>query len=78
MDNILKGGDSLFFPPDYRTNMEGITHNWIEVRVSEVVLGFQKEGLVNYGQKYPWILGGEFQQRNILEPRGTKKHIQTS
>ena len=74
----MKGEDSLFFPPDYRTNMEGIAHNWIEVRVSKAVLGFQKEGLVNYGQKYPWILGGEFQQLNILEPRGTKKHIQTS
>ena len=54
MVNILKEGDSMFFPPDYRTNMEGMVLKWIEVRVSEVVLRFQKKGLVNYGQN---ILG---------------------
>ena len=54
--NIIKEGDSMYFSLDHRTNMEGIAHKWIEVRVrvSEVVLRFQKKGLVNYGQN---ILG---------------------
>ena len=52
--NIIKEGDSIYFSLDHRTNMEGIAHKWIEVRVSEVVLRFQKKGLVNYGQN---ILG---------------------
>ena len=51
---ILKEGDSMYFSLDHRTNMEGIAHKRIEVRVSEVVLRFQKKGLVNYGQN---ILG---------------------
>ena len=54
MVNILKEGDSMYFSLDHRTNMEGIAHNWIEVRVSKVVLRFQKKGSVNYGQN---ILG---------------------
>ena len=52
--NIIKEGDSMYFSLDHRTNMEGIAHKWIEVRVSQVVLRFQKKGLVNYGQN---ILG---------------------
>ena len=52
--NIIKEGDSMYFSLDHRTNMEGIAHKWIEVRVSEVVIRFQKKGLVNYGQN---ILG---------------------
>ena len=54
MVNILKEGDSMYFSLDHRTNMKGIAHNWIEVRVSKVVLRFQKKGSVNYGQN---ILG---------------------
>ena len=52
--NIIKEGDSMYFSLDHRTNMKGIAHNWIEVRVSKVVLRFQKKGSVNYGQN---ILG---------------------
>ena len=44
----------MYFSLDHRTNMKGIAHNWIEVRVSKVVLRFQKKGSVNYGQN---ILG---------------------
>ena len=54
MVNILKEGDSMYFALDHRTNMEGIAHKWIQERVSEVVIRFQKKGLVNYGQN---ILG---------------------
>ena len=50
--NIIKKGDSMYFSLDHRTNMEGIAHKWIEVRVSEVVSRFQKKGLVNYGQNF--------------------------
>ena len=54
--------------------MEGMVHKWIEVRVSEVVLRFQKKGLVNYGQNILGFLEENFKNKYSGVPRDIKAH----
>ena len=67
----------IIFLRDYRTNIESIVHNWKEANVSEVVLKFLKEGLVNYCQNSLGIWEEKFNSK-YSGASGDKQHIQKS